>query len=384
MINFNNIISGLEEKRNNRIEGKYNCIPFSDNFPRLSKFLPGIIKGVQYIVTANSGVGKTQLAKYLFVKTPYDFIKNHPESKLKLKILYFALEESKQEFINTMIVVYLAEKHGIFIDVLELESMYDSPLDSSILEKIKEGKEYFEDLFNSVDVIDSVSNPYGIYKYCREYSNNNGSHYWTQLSNVDDKDRKFITHEEYEKLTDLTKRNWKYSHYVPNDENEYVIVLTDHISLLQPENNTTLHQTMGNWSANYCRKQLTKHWNYVVVNIQQQAAANEDVEHYKANKLEPSLSSLGDNKLTARDSLVVIGLFAPDRYEVKKYLGYDIEKMKDNFRSLIILKNRIGKPNLKLGLYFDGAINKFKELPEPHDTERLKRVYQTIENRNKK
>lgn len=383
MINFSNIVKSLEEKRNNVLNDNYNCIPFKDNFPRLSKYLPGIMKGVYYLISASSGIGKTQLAKYMFVKTPYDFIKKNPKSGLKLKILYFALEESKEEFINTMIVSYLAEYHNINIDILELTSMYDYPLSEKILQKIIEAKDYFEELFDCIEVIDSVSNPFGIYKYCRQYSSENGEHYWTQLTLKDENDRKYIDHIEYESFSKEQKKDWKYSHYTPNDPNEYVIILTDHISLLQPENNGTLHQTMSNWSVNYCRKQITKHWGYIVVNIQQQAASGEDVEHFKANKLEPSLDKLGDNKLTQRDALVVIGLFAPDRYEISKYLGYDITRFKDNFRSIIILKNRIGRPNLKLGVYFDGAINKFKELPLPDDNVNLEKVYKHIENMKK-
>ena len=378
--NFGNYVSKIEEKKVNLSQGKYNCIPFTDKFPKLSKVLPGIIKGTYYLVSANSGVGKTQLTKYMFVRTPYDFVKAHPEAGIKLKILYFALEESKEEFINSVIVAWLADTYGIEIDVLQLNSMLTA-LDDHIIEKIKEGQKYFEDLFEVVDVIDSVSNPYGIYKYCREYSNDNGTHYWTQLKVTDEKSRKYITHSEYETSK---KENWKYSHYMPHNENEYVIVITDHISLLNPENGTTLHQTMGNWSANYCRKQITKHWNYIIVNVQQQAAASEDVEHFKANKLEPSLNNLGDNKLTARDALVVLGLFAPARYELTKYMGYDVSKFKDNFRSLIILKNRIGTPNVKLALYYDGAINQFKELPYPEDTNTLNKVYDLIDYKRKR
>ena len=120
--------------------------------------------------------------------------------------------------------------------------------------------------------------------------------------------------------------------------------------------------------AVYARKQITKHFKYVFVGIQQQAADKEKLQFTNtgssiSQKLEPSLDGLGDNKLTARDALVVIGLFAPERYQIPTHLGYDVNKLKDNYRSLIILKNRIGKPNLKLGLFFDGKTNHFEELP---------------------
>lgn len=372
---FDSYVNKIEEQKLKLSQGRVNCIPFTDKFPKLSKVLPGIIKGTYYITTANSGVGKTQFTKYMFVRTPYDYVKAHPEAGIKLKILYFALEESKEEFINSIIVAWLADTYGIEIDVLKLNSMLE-PVEDSILEKVKEGRKYFEDLFEIVDVIDSVSNPYGLYKYCREYSNDNGEHLWTQLKLNDETQRKYIKHLEYEQSN---KELWKYSHYEPHNEDEYVIIITDHISLLQPENGKTLHQTMSDWSVNYCRKQITKHWKYIIVNVQQQAAASEDIEHFKASKMEPSLSGLADNKLTARDALVVLGLFAPARYEIEKYMGYDIKKFKDNFRSLIILKNRIGIPNHKLALYFDGAVNRFKELPKADETDKLEKVYKILE-----
>jgi predicted ATP-dependent serine protease len=158
---FQQRLDSLIEAKKNKDSGLLNCIPFYDAYPRLSNYLPGIIKGVYYIVSANSGIGKTQLTKHMFVLTPYRFVKNHPESKLKLKILYFALEESKEEFIDSLIVAHLFEKYNISIDTLELRSMFKTSLNQNIIDKINESKEYFQDLFNCVEVIDSVSNPTG-------------------------------------------------------------------------------------------------------------------------------------------------------------------------------------------------------------------------------
>lgn len=57
-------------------------------------------------------------------------------------------------------------------------------------------------------------------------------------------------------------------------------------------------------------------------------------------------------------------MFAPDRYKIENYRGYDITKLKDNYRALKILKDRnYGLANGYLNLYFDGATNIFKELP---------------------
>ena len=118
------------------------------------------------------------------------------------------------------------------------------------------------------------------------------------------------------------------------------------------------------------------------VNVQQQSSDKEKVQFtYKGesieSKLEPSLDGLGDCKVTQRDALVIFGLFSPERYAIAKHLGYDITKLKDRYRSLSILKNRRGRPNLKLPLYFEGSTNTFEQLPEV-GSEELRRLYESL------
>lgn len=359
-------IDELKRLKENKDKGFVNCIPFTDAYPVLSQYHPGIIKGLYYITTASSGVGKTQLTKHMFVLTPYRFIKKNPHLKLKLKIFYFALEESKDEFIDSMICAELYNRFNIEIDTLQLKSLYEKSPSDEIFNKIDVIKKDLEDLFQYVEVVDSVFNPTGLYKYVRDYSEKNGKHVW--------KEREFKK-VKADGEVEITKEKI-YSHYEPNDANEFVIVITDHISLLAEEKDKETgqmlnkHQTMSKWSVDYCRKQITKHWNYTVVNVQQQAADTEKQQFTNQGasiekKVEPSLDGLADNKLIQRDAFTIFGLFAPARYEFQKHLGYDITKLKDNYRCLIILKNRVGKTNLKKGMYFNGINSTFKELPLP-------------------
>ena len=72
------------------------------------------------------------------------------------------------------------------------------------------------------------------------------------------------------------------------------------------------------------------------------------------------IKNFQDNKMAD----MVLGLFAPTRYEISTYRGYNIARMKDSYRSLIFLKDRnYGLANNYVHLYFDGASNIFKELP---------------------
>lgn len=226
-----------------------------------------------------------------------------------------------------------------------------------------------------------------IFKEVRDYATANGTHYYRLLKDATN----IISSTEYKALDEAKKAQYCYSHYIPNNPKEFVIVITDPINLLNPEkspDSNTLHLTMGKFSAEYCRKIITKHYKYIVINVQQQGAESEK-EQFTYNgqsiesKLEPSLQGLANNKETQRDAQVVLGLFAPDRYEIRNHLGYDITKLGNYYRSLKILKSRFCTPGLKLPLFFDGATNSFKELSDPKG-EKIKEIYDWCIKKRKK
>lgn len=400
---FENTVDKIELNRQRFKEGKLNCIPFT-NFSRLSTMLPGLIQGTGWIVTANSGIGKSQFTKSAFVIEPLEFILDNPDCGLDVKVNYFALEESQQEFMCSMICYKLKKDFKMTVDPLDLLTMFNKEtVPDDLMDKIKSLQEYFEWFLSKVNIIDSISNPYGIYKYIRQYSRDNGTHYYYNF--ITDKAKKFpITENDWkerESKKQLTgksteeyiqmnaKDNFAYSHYEPNNPDEYVICIVDHFSLLQPEvdfntgQQMSLHQAMTKMSADYGRKQITKHYNYIFVNVQQQMGTQEELAFTNTGmkiveKLKPTLAGLADNKLTARDAHVVLGIFAPNRYGIEEYNGYNIDKLDDNYRSLLVMKNRIGKGNLEVPLFFNGAVNQFRELPREMKQEDYEKVAQAI------
>lgn len=365
MSHFDDVFDFISRNKANRDNGGFNSIPFG--LPRLDRHLGGIVRGTQYICTASSGVGKTMLTKFLFVNQPYKFIKDHPELNMKLKILWFAMEESGHEFILSLISTRLKQLYNIDVSPRELSSMAEENLDDETHRLVGECREYFKELEECLEVIDNVSNPYGVFKHVRAYAAKHGKFYFKG------------------EVVDIEQPSTKFDKYVPDDPDEYVIVVGDHIGLLQPENHpstSTLHGAMGYFSSEYCRKNITKHYNYVAVLVQQQASDKEKVQFtYKGvsieSKLEPSLDGLGDCKVTQRDAIVVLGLFAPARYGIKEHQKYDITKLKDRYRCLMILKNRFGRPDLRLPLYFEGETNTFEELPKI-GTDELDQLYQKV------
>ncbi len=365
-------VEELKKIKSNKDSGQIFCIPFQ-NYPKLMKSVPGVVPGMIQMVTAGSGVGKTQMTKALYVREPLEYaLKNN----INLKIFYFALEESEQEFIDTMICNFISSRCNIDMDLLTLQGFREKSLDQDKMDLIDAHIDDIELLLEKVEIIDSVYNPTGIYKYCRDYADKNGTHHY--------EDREFIKKKIDEDGNEYTKKEMTkvYSHYVPDDPNAFTIVIVDHMSLLTPEKDKDTgqmknqHQTMAQWSTNYALKQITKHWNWAVVNVIQQEQSSEKEQFTNKGesiqkKTEPSLAGFANNKEIQRDAKVIIGVYSPDRYGFDDYHSYDIRRFRDTFRAAKVLKNRFGAPNKYYHFLFDGATNRFKELPKADEVDKL-------------
>ena len=138
---------------------------------------------------------------------------------------------------------------------------------------------------------------------------------------------------------------------------EHFFLIVDNLNNLSQESKESklLSQleTINRWSRDYCRLQITKHWKWTVLNIQQQASDSEKQQFsYKGEtiieKVKPSLDGLGNSKEDQRDHFTILGIFAPNRYNIPNYAGYDISRLKDHYRSLIILKSNLSKTNVEI------------------------------------
>ena len=378
MSKFTDIFQEIKTNKENHDNGVYNCIPFY-GMERLEKFVPGIEKATYYLLTASSGVGKSKLMRSLFIHGPIKYLKENPEEDIKLDIIYFSLEEDERKIILSEISKYLQEKHGLVVSIRELVSVgrYNT-ISTDTLNKIEEAEEYINDFFSSIQIIDNIRNPTGMFKYCRDFALKIGTYY--------DKNDKPLTSEEVENIRKGIGEDYKkISYYKTHHPNHYVIIVTDHLSLMNPESGNSIKQAIDMYSSYYCIN-LRNKFGFTIVNVQQQASDQEKVEvNYQGKtieeKLEPSLYALGESKITQRDCNIALGLFAPNRYGIQDHDGYNIARLNDKYRSLKILKNRDGLSgyNMRVPLFFNGASDYFKELPLPNDFSNLQKVYAYVE-----
>lgn len=359
------IINYLESRREKILNGEVNCIPSS--FTRFRDDFVGVEQGKYYLVSAGTKAGKTQLTSKMFVYDPLFYAYNNPD-KIHLKIFYFPLEESVESITLRFMSHLLAKlsKDEIRISPLDLKSTNESkPVAKEILDLLKT-EEYQKILkfYEETVMYFEDRNSTGIYKQVRSYAEKNG---------VVHKKKITITNKE----TGDTEEREVFDYYEPNDPKEYVIILVDHVSLLNPESGMDLRESINRFSEYMVM--FRNRYNYIPVVIQQQNTETMGLDAFKAGKVRPTITGLGDSKYTGRDCSVMLGITNPYSHEINNYLGYDISKFKSNIRFLEVVLNREGQSNGIVALYFDGKTCTFRELPPPNDKEELDKVYKYLD-----
>ena len=317
-----------------------------------------------------SSTGKSQFTSYTFIYKPLLYC-YFAKADIKVKILYFPLEETPERILQRFISWLLFEfsKGKIRISPRDLRSTI-TPVSAEVLDiinspDIQDVIEYFEE---HVIFPEESANPTGIYKYCKQYAENHGTVYTKKGK--------------YKDELGVLREVEVFDRYEQEDPNEYRLIIIDTINLIDTERNMTLKQSMDKLSE-YCAKYLRNRYHYSPVIIQQQAFESEGNEAFKLGRVRPSVAGLGDSKYTSRDSNVVLGLFSPFRFALKEYEGYDISRFKDNIRFLEMIVNRDGEMGGLCPLFFDGAVCNFVELPRPEEKRSIQKIYEYIESKNK-
>lgn len=341
---FDEIVKGIEKTKTTT----FNYIPFS-NFNRFKLDWSGIYKKDYCIITAGSSVGKSKLAFSQYVFDPLNFY-NSNSNEVDIKIIVNALEEGRKKIFLSAICNLLAKK-GIEINVKKLKGIPDTDsITNELIEKIKGLREWFDLFERKVDIYNSNKSTQSIFKTTKSFLENKNIGEW-------------VTTEIFEngKLV-------KTKVYKEKNENLFVIHLTDHIGLLEPSKEEgSISKAIHQHSAinNLILRDV---YNCQVVDVQQQTAEKEKLEFtfkgtLNEQKHKPSRDGLAENKSTYMNADQVIGLYAPQRFEITDYNNYNLQIFNDNYRYIEMLKARDGEIGAGIDVFFDGGKNIFSELP---------------------
>lgn len=253
----NRVINYLKERRQKVLNGGINCIP--SPFVRFRRDFVGVEQGKYYLVSGLAKSAKTQLTSYLFLYNSILYSYRNPD-KLKLTIFYYPLEETAEAItLRFMSFLLYTLSHGkVRKSSMDLKSTNENNvLDEECL-NLLESEEYQKLLnyFEETVTFLPDRNPTGIYKTIKRYADNNGR---TINKTIKIKNKE----------TGVEEEQSVFDYYIPDNPNEYVLIIVDHVSLLESERGLDLRQTINKLSEYMIL--VRNRYNYTPVLIQQQS-----------------------------------------------------------------------------------------------------------------
>lgn len=352
----------LQERRKRLLEGKINCIPSPfTRFANADDFI-GIEKHQVVTVTSFTKGGKSQFSSFVFLYYPLLFAYENPD-KVRVKILYFNLEETQERVVERFMSYLLYKTKGWRYSPSQLRST-KRVIPKEVMDTLENDYKDIMDFFERNVTFSTTGNPTGIYKECKQFMEERGTTYY----------KTYVKKNEF----GIEEEKQQFDYYVPNDPDEYVIIFIDHIGIIDREKSMTMKESMDKLSE-YLSKYMRNRYHCTPIIVQQQSFESEGLTARINNQDSVTVSGLGDSKYTARDSNIVLALDSPFRTRKTFAEGYDITRFKDNIRFLKVLINRDGAMGGMCPLFFDGAVCNFEELPRPEDTEGIAKYYKRME-----
>lgn len=325
-------ISSLWQTIKRGKEGKN--IGTSTGIPKLDKIIGGIQPSRYYLIGGASSSGKSSLVLYMMYYTLKNMDPNEP-----VYYLYFSLELGQEILWAKLMGLYCAEEFGIYLSINDIMS-FECPIDDSSFQCLEQAKLWLENISSHITILDKMLHAKVLYRETMTFI------------------EKYITITEANDRKDI----------IPNNPNQKLIGVIDHMSLIQSQEGRTLKQEMDLTSSFMVTLKRKFKMSWFV--LMQQNRDSSSTDRRKLDLFEPGLNDLKDSGNMGQDADVVIQIYYPFKEKLATYRDYTIlgdKGFKDNFRSLIISKNRYGVANQVIGTAFYGSVGWFKDLPPGRD-----------------
>ena len=349
--------------------------------PKLDRAIHGIQQGVLIGLAGSPKSGKSTLCDSAFLLSPYLYSLTRDD--LNLKVFYWSLEMDKVSVRFRSIAYFFYVDYNISTVTLApgrtyMGSNIFTMSSSYLLGKLQDdaGKDIVVserhqtmviDIINNrinpmfgeyssngkklstgvVDIIEdrNDSNPTGIYNNLMDYAATKGT----------------FSYETYTKSGGATGK--RLSGYTPNNPDDRVIVIIDHMRALKRERGFTMKQNMDKLTEyqiiirNLCK--------YTFVDILHLNRNISDIQRIKFNNefLYPNDDDLKDSGNLSEDADYLITMFdaSDDRYGIKKHFDLDITDI-FNYRSIHLVRSRHSEAPVHIQTRFYPGVLRFEQI----------------------
>lgn len=341
-------------------DGRTIWIPFG--LPKMSQHL-GIGQRLYTLIGGLSGTGKTAFADLLYVLKPFEwYMQNKDNTDIKIRWIYRSMERSSVYKKAKWACYKLWSDNKILFDVPSLLGWGSKRknVTDEIFQKVKESRDYFEEMFQYVELIEAPINPTGIWKHVKQYAETHGK----------------VIEEGYVTKDGIQRKKKK---YIPNDDNLVTIIIEDHLGKLKgeridgeyfPSNSKKIIDKMSDYNSSEFRD----FYGFSPVAVMQfnrgleGTARGASLVRHNVD-LGPLPSDFKGSSNAYEDADFVFGLYNPFKVKDFNHMGYNINAFVDEngynrFRSVTCLKNSYGIDDIAFGLNFLGECGALRELPK--------------------
>jgi replicative DNA helicase len=340
----------LEDRIQAGLDGKFEGL--DNGFNRLNKYIHGIQRGVYTLLGGLSGTYKTTLADFMILNSLLDAEKKNVE----FNCFYYSYEIDELSKKCNWLSAVIYNKHGIVIPPEKIKGYGSNRLTQEELSYVRLEMSYIESLFSKINFRFSPTNPTGIYNELWKFFETKGSFIKENYTDHEGKVKERIV-------------KW-----ISNNPEAYYMIVLDHLLLLLKERGYSDKEVIDKMSEYMVTFRNLFGASCIFISQFNDGVSSIDRQKFKGVDLSPQITDFKSSRNPYADADIVLGTMNPYKLDMSTSLGYDVSILKDKFITLKVLKNRLGRDNISIGLLANPQAGSFQELPKVSTSE-LQAIY---------
>ena len=343
----------LEERIYAGVEGKFQGL--SNGFKRINKEIHGLQRGVYTLLGGLSGTYKTTLADFMLLNA----ISDAESLGLEINVFYYSYEIDELTKKCNWLSVIIKNKYNVTIPPEVIKGFGDNRLTPLELDYVKKEIPTVNALFSKINFRFKSTNPTGIYNEMWQYLSSKGN----------------FTYVEYTDSEGNSKR--KIDKFIPNNPEAYNIIVLDHLLLLKKERGFSDKEVIDKMSEYMVELRNMFNVSSIFISQFNDGLSSIDRAKFKGVDISPQITDFKSSRNPYADADVVLATMSAFKMDMPTCLGYDVNKLKESFLMLKVIKNRLGRDNIAIGLLANPKAGSFTELP-PAKSEEMQTIYNSL------
>lgn len=321
----------------------------SNGLNRINDYIFGVQRACYTLIGGLSGSAKTTYLDFTILNA----IKDADSKGIPINVFYYSWEIDQESKKAAWLSVLVYNNYGVVIPPEKIKGLGKFRLNDQERELVYSVLDELEYTFNRINWVWEATNPTGMRKAWWDFMSQRGT----------------FTKEPYEDENGVKQE--RIVSFTLDNPKEYNIVAVDHLALAKIERDFTLKQNIDKLSEYAVSFRNMFKMSFIFLQQFNQGLSSVERQKFKGADISPQQSDFKDTTNPYTDADVVLGLMNAYKMDMEESLGYSINKsyaaynLKDSFRMLKIIKNRLSRDNVALGLLFLPKAGSFKELPDP-------------------